>query len=329
MLYNYNQIKQVLNGKKEFLFEKKGVVATGIGYKTINNKQTSELSIICSVNKKISTVKLCKKDLIPPVLKGVQTDVVETGIIKSLHTSKHRPAPGGVSVGHIDITAGTLGCVVRKNGVRHILSNNHVLACSNDAEIGDAILQPGTHDSGLFPADHIADLTMFVPINFTGVSSECPIGGAFTKIINSILYAIGRKTRLQAIKQTTGNLVDAAIARPLNDEDVSDKIMEIGKIVGVKSAILGTYIQKSGRTTEFTQGEITQIDVSVNVQYGEGKIAQFNDQIMAGAMSAGGDSGSAILTEDNEICGLLFAGSDTVTVINRIEHVFELLDINL
>jgi hypothetical protein len=322
------QAEKVLVKNRKALL-KKDVQAVGIGYKTVGGKQTGELAIIGSVEKKLPKSKLIKKNFIPSEIKGIPTDVQEVGIIRALHTERHRPAPGGVSVAHIDVTAGTLGCVVKKGESRHILSNSHVLALSGDANIGDSIVQPGPHDKGVFPDDHIADLTDFVPINFSGAPSECPVSGAFTAIINGILYAIRSKTRLKSVMQANTNLVDAAIAQPLNDKDVSDEIMEIGKIAGAKSAILGMKIQKSGRTTGLTQGEITQVDVSVNVQYGEGKIAQFDDQLMAGAMSAGGDSGSAVLTEDNELCGLLFAGSDTTTLINRIEHVLGLLDIHL
>ncbi|NIU63493.1 MAG: hypothetical protein GWN66_23410, partial [Pseudomonas stutzeri] len=80
----------------------------------------------------------------------MQTDVQETGVIRALqdHTAKWRPAPGGVSIGHVDITAGTLGCLVVRGDHIYILSNNHVLANSNEAEPGDAILQPGPHDGG-------------------------------------------------------------------------------------------------------------------------------------------------------------------------------------
>ena len=46
-------------------------------------------------------------------------------------------------------------------------------------------------------------------------------------------------------------------------------------------------------------------------------------------MSAGGDSGSAVLTDDNYLVGLLFAGSDKVTICNRIENVFTLLNVHL
>lgn len=322
------QAEKILIKNKKKLLEK-SKIAVGIGYKNVSGKQTGELAIIGSVEKKLSKSKLTKKDFIPEMVNGIPTDIIETGIIKALHTNQHRPAPGGVSIGHVNISAGTLGCVVKKGDTRYILSNNHVLANCNDAEIGDVILQPGTHDKGIYPDDHIAELFDFVPINFTGVPSECPVSGAFIAIINGILYLIKSKTHLQSVIQTEENLVDAAIARPLNDESVSDEIMEIGKIEGMKSAILGMRIQKSGRTTKHTTGEVTQIDVTVNVQYGEGKIASFSDQIMAGPMSAGGDSGSVVLTEDNYLVGLLFAGSDQVTICNRIENVFELLDINL
>jgi hypothetical protein len=46
-------------------------------------------------------------------------------------------------------------------------------------------------------------------------------------------------------------------------------------------------------------------------------------------MSQGGDSGSVILDDNSRILGLLFAGSDTTTVINRIENVFSALGVSV
>ena len=46
-------------------------------------------------------------------------------------------------------------------------------------------------------------------------------------------------------------------------------------------------------------------------------------------MSQGGDSGSAVLSNDNQLTGLLFAGNDTTTVINRIENVFSALGVTV
>jgi len=46
-------------------------------------------------------------------------------------------------------------------------------------------------------------------------------------------------------------------------------------------------------------------------------------------MSQGGDSGSAVLDTSSNLVGLLFAGSDTSTIFNRIENVFSALQVHL
>ncbi len=310
------------------------VVATGVGYKISGGQQTADLSIVCSVVKKLSTAELSSKDLVPETVDGIRTDVVETGRIRALQTRtiKHRPAPGGVSIGHRDITAGTLGCLVTKNGERLILSNNHVFANSNDAQRGDPILQPGPVDGGRLPDDLIAELLDFVPIVFTQPEppSQCPTARAVSGILNVVCRMIGSKTRYQIVNiQAQDNLIDAAIARPLRPGDVSNEILEIGTIQGVAAAGLGTSVKKSGRTTALTTGQILQVDVTTSVQYGPGRIARFADQLMAGPMSQGGDSGSAVLDDNNQLVGLLFAGSDNTTIINRIQNVFTGLGVSV
>jgi hypothetical protein len=272
--------------------------------------------------------------MVPETINGIPTDVEETGHIRAMQsgTDKYRPAPGGVSIGHRNITAGTLGCLVKKNGEIFILSNNHVLANSNDAQPGDAILQPGPHDGGRFPDDHIAELYEFVPILFLVPEppTDCPTARGVALLLNSIAKAIGSDVRLHAVStRAEENLVDAAIARPLNEEDVSTEILEIGTINDLIQGELGMAIKKSGRTTGLTTGEIVQVDVTVNVQYGAGRIARFTDQLMAGPMSQGGDSGSAVLDNNNNLVGLLFAGSDTSTIISRIDNVFSALGLSL
>lgn len=78
------------------------------------------------------------------------------------------PVPTGVSVGHPDITAGTIAARVKKDTEVFILSNNHVLANINQGIPGDPILQPGTFDGGTAD-DAIANLTDFQPIAFCDV----------------------------------------------------------------------------------------------------------------------------------------------------------------
>jgi hypothetical protein len=332
MADDLNRIRGILGSHRQQLLKRAHVVATGIGYKQTGGAKTDTLCIVCSVKEKLPASQLSGQDLVPAAVDGTSTDVLQTGVIRALQTptDRFRPAPGGVSVGHVAITAGTLGCWVTKNGQKVILSNNHVLANSNDAEIGDAILQPGPHDGGSFPQDHIANLTQFIPISFQGAPSECQFANAVISVFNLGCQVIGSNTRYQAIKiQAEDNRVDAAIATPLNAADVKDEIINIGPIQGTVQGELGMAVKKSGRTTGFTTGEIQQVDVTANVQYGAGQIAVFTDQLMAGAMSQGGDSGSAVLDDQNRLTGLLFAGSDTTTIINRIENVFSALGVSL
>lgn len=327
-----NGEKDIIEKWRDKLHGLSGVVAVGRGYKVTAGRPTETMSIICSVIKKLPLSELRKKDVIPPVIDGIRTDVFESGVIRAMkeRTSRWRPAPGGVSIGHPEITAGTLGCLVKKDGNIHILSNNHVLANSNNAEIGNQALQPASYDKGQLTQDMIGRLAEFVPIEFEELPGGCDIGNFFSRAINIPLRIAGRKTRIKSFSlNNKNNYVDAAIARPIYDADVEKNILEIGVPVGVSEAILGMPIQKSGRTTGLTKGEITQTDVSVQVQYGNGKIAMFIDQLMAGNMCSGGDSGSAVLDLNNYLIGLLFAGSDTSTVINRIQRVFSSMNLIL
>lgn len=332
MAHDLNTVRSALAASRARLQPQAHVVATGVGYKTARGVKTDALSIVCSVTEKMPLSSLAPRDRVPPAIDGIPTDVVATGVIRALQsrTARHRPAPGGVSIGHHAITAGTLGCLVRKGGQVFILSNNHVLANSNDARRGDAILQPGPVDGGRLADDQIAQLQDFVPIGFVEPPSECGFARGLIALLNAGCRMIASKTRYRIVNiQPTDNRVDAAIARPLQPGLVKDEILEIGKISGLGSGSLGTAIKKSGRTTGLTTGEIQQLDVTVNVQYGPGRLALFSDQLLAGPMSQGGDSGSAVLDAGNRLIGLLFAGSENSTIINRIEHVFSELGLTL
>lgn len=349
MSQDLEKCRSVLKRRCNELLAHSNVIATGIGYKVSNGETTEQLSIICSVISKKKPSDLGPGDLVPQSVDGVPTDIIETGRINALADPKNkfRPAPGGVSIGHVDITAGTLGCLVKRNGETVILSNNHVIANSNDANIGDPILQPGPVDGGRFPQEQIATLLDFIPIQFPGDpggggngggggddggggcgGGSC-IGGS-ASIINAVSRVFGSKNRVKTVStQMADNLVDAAIARPLNASDVENTILEIGDIQGSASGTLGMSVKKFGRTTEFTTGTILQTDATVEVSYGAGLVARFTDQLIAGPMSQGGDSGSAILSDSNQLVGLLFAGSATSTILNRIENVFSTLNVTL
>jgi len=108
---------------------------------------------------------------LPTTLDGVPVAAQVTGMIMAFSdpTKRQRPAPLGFSVGHPLITAGSIGArVADAAGNVFVLSNNHVLANSNDATIGDPALQPGPFDGGTAPADQIGTLAAFNTIDFSG-----------------------------------------------------------------------------------------------------------------------------------------------------------------
>jgi hypothetical protein len=92
---------------------------------------------------------------------------------------------------------------------------------------------------------------------------------------------------------------------------------------------VGTIVQKTGRTTNYTLGRITGVNATVDINYGGGRVGRFLDQILTTPMSAGGDSGSLVTTTDEVAVGLLFAGSSQVTILNQIERVRSLLRVEV
>jgi hypothetical protein len=310
------------------LFTMRNVVGVGIGFKVAGDVVTKDLAITVNVSKKIPTAQLAPSDLVPKLIGSVKTDVVETGIFKAFQdpTKKMRPARPGVSIGHYNITAGTFGCLVKRGSDVFILSNNHVLADSNKANLGDAILQPGKYDGGT-DADKIAELAEFVTIEFDGGGGTTP--GGCSGLITSLLSLFGQQTaKTRSINEPGANHVDCAIAKPLSADLVQPDILQIGTPTGVGTVTLGTAVQKFGRTTSYTKGTITQVDVTATVDY-DGPTATFQGQLMAGAMSQGGDSGSALLDDQKRVVGLLFAGSDTTTLFNPIQDVLTALNVEI
>ena len=307
------QVRAVKRRHLDGLMSRQNVVACGVGHKNGNE----EPSVVISVTEKVPTEHLSAHDVVPQKLSGVRTDVIEVGVIKA------QQAKCGVSVGHIDSTAGTLGCIVTKLGEEFLLSNCHVFALCGDAEIGDPIVQPAPHDGGTL-INQIATLEDFVPIDFGFALPDCPVAETVEKLFNKGAELLSSGHRMEAYKLSLGaNTVDAAIARPLSENLVSRAIVGIGEPKGIRDAQLGMEVQKGGRTTGVTRGKIVQFDVTAKVNYGLYGNATFHDQLMATGMSQPGDSGSAMLDMDGYVVGLLFAGSGSVTIMNPIQFVLD------
>lgn len=208
----------------------------------------------------------------------------------------------GVSGGNVnDISrafccSGTLGSLVTDGAAEYVLSNNHVLARSDQAVPGDDISQPGLIDNGCRPGTVVADFTVAPPL---------------------------------------GSNVDAAIAelRP-GTMDENGFIEDIGApSTAIAAPTIGLPVAKSGRTTGFTTATIGAVNATVSVQYqqscGVGRmfVVLYTNQVVinTSTFSAGGDSGSLIVTDndDHNPVALLYAGSSTTTIANPIGEVLD------
>lgn len=330
------KVARVKETHKQDIMSKPNVVGVGVGYKESNGQRTDELSVVVLVRQKVPQAGLKPEARVSPQIEGVRTDVIQVGNPRALQTptSRWRPVPGGVSIGHYQITAGTFGVVVRDRatGTRLILSNNHVLANSNNATIGDPILQPGPADGGQQGPDTIAQLERFHPITYITAPGTCSIASGVAGLANLLAQLLGSHHRLEALQSdpSSANLIDAALARPLDDAAILDDILEIGPVEGMLPAALLMPVRKSGRSTGFTTGQIVALDTTVDVSYGTDRTARFEGQVITTPMSAPGDSGSLLVTGDPpRAVGLLFAGSEETTIHNPIQYVLDTLEVTL
>lgn len=271
--------------------------------------------------------------LLLPLLLFAGTVWTDNGPLHQVEQS--RPIFLGSSGGNInDISSryccgGTLGCLVQDvSGYLYILSNNHVLAKSNLGAAGEAIIHPGLIDQDLSDNDRIctqdlddtvAILADFLPLKFRkGLGPNAPT-----------------------------NVADAAIAM-IDYQAVRNDgaILDIGALsANTVGAVVGQAVQKSGRTTGHTLGQVAAVDVTVDVGYSTecggnaNQVARFVNQIRItpGGFSAGGDSGSAVVEADGtdpgdgrpRALGLLFAGSSSSTLANPIDPVLAALNVSM
>lgn len=256
-------------------------------------------------------------------LRGVTCEVGGDGVCESFERWP-LPVPIGVSVGHPSITAGTIGARVSDGVDVFALSNNHVLAASNGGSVGDAALQPGTFDGGSLAAgDAIGTLFDFEPILFceawpflcsqsntfdAAIALTSPSQLGFATPAGEYGSVPGYGAPNPSIHPAYG---DPAV---FGDEDLS-QLQQLA-------------VQKHGRTTGLTSGTIDAVGVTVDVCYDEActLVARFDDQLsIPGAFSAGGDSGSLVVSDDalHQPVALLFAGSDTESLVSRIDLVLD------
>lgn len=314
----------------------KNVVGVGVGYKYKGEESTGEPAFIVYVEKKLPPSDMSRGHLVPQKIDGLETDIVEIGQVKMLgvRTTRERPCQPGVSIAHYKSTAGTLGAIVKDKNTKQlmVLSNNHVLANGSSlqevrAKAGDPILQPGPYDGGKLD-DRIGSLYRYVPLVKNVSKSDCPVALAMSRGATRILNIVKQDYEIRLYKHfKTENTVDCALAKLDSMEIAMASIMDIGDIRGISEAKPGDKVQKSGRTTGLTRGVVKSIGTTLQVEMKEDEKIWFSDQVVTDMPSQPGDSGALVLKENRDVVGLLFAGSEKLTIFNRISNVIDRLAI--
>ena len=306
------------------------VHGVGIGRKETGGHSTDRLCVRLFVARKLPRGRLSAKDVVPPFIDGLPTDVVEAaparlhvpaagaearvgvGSCTTGRRRARRPLVAGVSVAHSSVTAGTIAAFVRS---RHsgddaegvfLLSNNHVLADVDRGQPGDDVYQPGPYDGGT-EKDRVARLARALRIRLGG---------------------------------RVANRVDAAIARLVEGQAYRAEVCSIGFVTETAEARVGLGVRKHGRTTGLTAGTVSDVSYDTLVEMDDdGGEARFVDQVRLvrrapfEAFGRGGDSGSLVVSASAEAraVGLYFAGPDDgeYGVANRIQDVLEALEVEL
>ncbi len=201
---------------------------------------------------------------------------------------------------------GTLGSLIQSsNGTQYLLSNNHVLARSDQASSGEMIVQPGLIDDGCFPFGDkgtetpVGALTAWLPLSASTTNADAAIAQVNSGAVNT-----------SGAIEELGALQDGTLgAAPPGTSSTGGK---------GENGTVGMVVAKSGRTTGLTCASISAIDATVQVDYFKDcaetesyltKTYSNQIEIEGNQFSDAGDSGSLVVdTADAEPVGLFFAG---------------------
>jgi hypothetical protein len=206
-----------------------------------------------------------------------------------------------------DCCGGTLGSLIQDaNDRQYLLSNNHVLARSDHATVGDTIVQPGLIDNNCTPygegagTSPVGTLTAWLPLNAASTNADAAIAQVASGTVDP-----------------GGNILELGTRQ--SDGSLGAAPPGISSTAGNgERASLGLAVAKSGRTTGLTCAFVSALGLDVDVDYftdcAETKpylTKTYTDQlaVTGNQFSDAGDSGSLIVDAANaEPVGLFFAG---------------------
>lgn len=264
--------------------------------KVKDGKVTNIDSIVIYVRKKVPIDQVAPQDLVDAEIEGMKTDVIEVGAIVAQFTI---PTPQQLLL------------VSRMTRYRPVPMGVSLGATSVTAGSAGVLVKHKTDGRvGIRTNYHVSK-------NDENVVQPGPIdgGGDLDKVGRSIGISI----------PVSGGKVDIGVVVLDDIKLARTEILDLGIPKGVNTnPTVGMKLKKSGRTSGLTEGTITSISAVLSIQYNDG-IKTLEALILTSKMSDGGDSGSALLDEANNVVGHIFAGSDTYSVGCREDSIQEAL----
>lgn len=216
----------------------------------------------------------------------------------------------------VDCCSGTLGALIQDSNNRlYLLSNNHVLARSDHAAVGDAIIQPGLIDNNCTPngdgagTTPVGSLTSWLSLKSSTTNADAAIAQVNSGAVNANGSILEFGTR-----QPDGTLA----AAPPGISSTGGK---------GETAWLNLSVAKSGRTTGLTCASVSALDLDVSVDYYRDcaetrsyltKTFTHQLAISGNQFSDAGDSGALVVDSGNaEPVGLYFAGGRDVSGVSQ------------
>lgn len=291
--------------------------------------EVDEDVIVILVDEKVSLDTLAASDIIPDEIDGIPTDVQVAGHVKSMGTKdKIHPLVAGYSIGHINITVGSLCYFFERirDGYGPVLgSNRHVFSDTmGPVTLENRILQPGPLDGGILPpvTSYLEGTDLRMALN--------PFLALWMILVNAIFWLLRQDPPYDLTDSTPRNL-DFAVSLKVVQADIS--ILVAGLIdwddfcgiwfagsdqasffckakyitefgykpidVNVKEAHDGDIVYKGdSRTTPRGQATVRNDAVFIWVDYGGfGNSRPFDDVVMTTKVIEGGDSGTAVFLQ--------------------------------
>ncbi|MGA3264829.1 MAG: hypothetical protein ABSC47_12395 [Terracidiphilus sp.] len=237
------------------------------------------------------------------------------------------PAPLGNSAGNnndfdtrgnqiVDCCSGTLGALIQDSGNRqYLLSNNHVLARSDHAAVGDTIIQPGLIDNNCTPNGEgggtmpVGSLTGWLALRSSATNADAAIAQVNSGAVNP-----------------SGSILELGSRQP--DGTLAAAPPGVSSTGGKgETASLNLTVAKSGRTTGLTCAGISALDLDVTVDYyldcAETRhyfTKTYTNQLAVSGnqFSDAGDSGALVVDAANaEPVGLYFAGGRDASGVSQ------------